>query len=320
MSFALIRNDLLVDLANEGDASTIPVQTKVEEFLGKAPGAWLPEGFESGYQLIDRAIKNAKKSGKIILIKAARRVLNELGRAWTFKKLSLKESRQFLGAAILIAEHSELMPENSMDLIVPLHLARERAATFWARVSAVKEIVGTKNEHKAKMLEGLWNLMPQSARNLIIEAERKSLIAEKNQAFKLNQAQTKVTSDQEKAELLAAKALFCRHPVLFEASTCLANPDTITRVLFERVTSVGSILTVVNENAGLPHLQTHPVKLKITMPLRGTDDYAVANAIMTRIEVIRHLFISEKGSAQLWPQYTDTTSGGLDHCIFRRAA
>lgn len=167
-----MRNALLVDLANEGEKAASVVQAKVGELLARPPGLWLPDGFEAGYQLLDLAIEEANKEGKQVLFKAARRILNELGRTWTFQALNTEQGRQILGAAMLVASHPTFLPNHDIGLAVPLQIARKVPELFWSRVPVPEEIVGRLPEHKGRMLDYLWSQLPVRIRELLDSSDK----------------------------------------------------------------------------------------------------------------------------------------------------
>jgi len=287
MSFALMRIDLLVDLANEGEAATDPVQKQVDELLAKAPGAWLPDGYEASFQLVERAIKGANKRGKVILIKAARRVLNEYGRAWTFRKLTAKESRMFLGSAIIVADYPRLVPKNCMDLAVPIQIARERPTSFWARVSATTEIVGFGEKHKQEMLDSLWTRVPEASRELLTAAEARLLREENQLARRLRRLTAKLEVQKKSSDLLAAEAIARRQSILFKVTMSSVSATAITWVLFERMTGIGSILTMAKTIGELRLNGVRPLTVSLPVALRSCDAHIIANAVLTRVSAIR---------------------------------
>ena len=69
MSTALIRGNMLTQLANRGVSAVEPTEQLVHKFLTALPGPWLPEEFFAPYELIERSIKDASDDGKHSLLR-----------------------------------------------------------------------------------------------------------------------------------------------------------------------------------------------------------------------------------------------------------
>ncbi len=150
MSLSLLRIDILVELANLGERGSERVLSHVSNLLGKAPGTWLPDGFDSSRELLARAIRESTEEGRTVIMKALARVINELFSEAQMSALDDASSRRLLGALKLGVLYGGVPTQG---IVSALQVARNAPHLFWSRVRPVEEIVGSTKRDQERFVE-----------------------------------------------------------------------------------------------------------------------------------------------------------------------
>ena len=172
MSLALIRSDLLTDIANQGESAASAIAQSAREFLEDSPGPWLPEQFYSPYELIDRSLRNSTKVGKQALLSFLHQELRSLFRHFCTFKLDEKESRRLLAILALAKSHRALCTD---ELTILVFVAMNVENLFWSKVKQAPDIVGTKANDRAEFISFLWSKIPKSQRDRVEELQETAI-------------------------------------------------------------------------------------------------------------------------------------------------
>ena len=78
MSIALIRGNMLTQLANRGESAVEETDRLLREFLADKSGPWLPEDFFAPFELVERSIDAATPEGKHTLLRLLHQLAGEL--------------------------------------------------------------------------------------------------------------------------------------------------------------------------------------------------------------------------------------------------
>ena len=157
MSTALIRGNMLTQLANRGESASEPIEQLVRKFLTSLPGPWLPEEFFAPYELIERSIRDASDGGRHSLLRALHQLINDLFEEVKARQLDESESRQLFGALSIVAEHPLIKGSQYPRL---LDFAIKQSALFSSRVTAPPDIVS----NPQKFLVSRFNRLTKTER------------------------------------------------------------------------------------------------------------------------------------------------------------
>lgn len=169
MSLALIRSNLLTELANRGEVAGEEVEQKVREFLADPPGPWLPEEFGAPYELLERSIEKASGLGKRVLIRSARLLINNLYEEMKSRRLTPAESRELLGT-MAIAKGQPSLFSDSLPKV--LFFAINKSAFFWRKVTPSEDIVGSTDSDRKEFISSVWAKLPRETRKKFMQPTR----------------------------------------------------------------------------------------------------------------------------------------------------
>jgi hypothetical protein len=152
MSTALIRGNMLTQLANRGESAAGEIDRLIREFLADTPGPWMPEDFLAPYELLERSIDEASSDGRHFLLRMLHQLVSELFVDMEARKLNEAESRQMLGAMAVIGRHDLLRGSKYPNV---LEFASRWPQLFWSRVFASPEIVSDREKFIRLLIEKL---------------------------------------------------------------------------------------------------------------------------------------------------------------------
>ena len=188
MSIALIRGNMLTQLANREKSAVEETDRVLREFLTDKPGPWLPEDFFAPYELVERSIDAATPEGKHTLLRLLHQLVGELFSVIELeaRKLIEEESRQLLGTMAIVGKHEILQESKYPDV---LEFAVRQPALFWHRVGAPVDIVSDRERFVEILVKRLPEKIRQRIQHRLAPAE--SLLEQIIYLFK-NRPQKKV--------------------------------------------------------------------------------------------------------------------------------
>lgn len=152
MSTALIRGNMLTQLANRGESATVETERLVREFLADKPGAWMPEDFFAPYELVERSLDDAEQKGRHALLRTIHQLLSKLFVEVEARKLSETESRQLLSAMVIAGKH-ELLEGSKYPSVV--EFVFRYPEIFWSRVTPIPDLVSDREQFVQLLLDKL---------------------------------------------------------------------------------------------------------------------------------------------------------------------
>ena len=148
MSTALIRGNMLTQLANRGETMAMETKRLVRDFLADKPGAWMPEDFLAPYELVERSLDDATKDGRHLILRTIHQLLSELFFDVKVRKLTEAESRQLI-SAMFIAGKYELIEGTKYTSVI--EFIYRYPDVFWGRVVQISDLTSDKR-HFLKFL------------------------------------------------------------------------------------------------------------------------------------------------------------------------